>query len=115
MNKQTSYKNKLEEHYTFTGWDYLRPEERSELYHDVKNRHQPYVPGCNYRATYRTENGKIILTSYYTDVLAIDIDTREVQKLWKGYSATTMKHINKFLEMFGLPCMSKKDWVMMNV
>ena len=32
------------------------------------------------------------------------------EKLWNGYSVTTMKHVNDFRRLFGLPTLCKKEW-----
>lgn len=55
------------------------------------------------------ENGVNTLISYATRVCKIDIDGNFV-KLWDGYSATTMRHINAFRETYGLAPISKKQW-----
>lgn len=54
------------------------------------------------------------LKSYHTYICRIDRDGN-FTKLWDGYSATTMKHINIFREMFGLSTMTKYDWIMLNI
>lgn len=55
------------------------------------------------------ENGSKILQSYDTYVLKITSD-RDVVKLWDGESATTMRHINSFLQFYGKNKISVKDW-----
>lgn len=55
------------------------------------------------------ENGKIFLQSYNTPVCYINTNG-EIVKLWDGYSATTMKHINDFLGLFRKPGGGKKWW-----
>lgn len=54
----------------------------------------------------------ILLKSYATIVAMID-NNGEFVKLWCGYSATTMKHINAFCDRFGYPTMNKATWVAM--
>lgn len=68
------------------------------------------LPGANTRALYKVDNNKVVLQSYYTDVIMIDIDNNAVYKLWNGYSVTTLKHINTLLNMFKMPAYSKKEW-----
>lgn len=65
------------------------------------------------KARVRTENNMLILTSYNTDVIAYDFSTGELMRLWSGYSATTMKHINDFLLQNGWGTMNKKEWLAM--
>lgn len=55
-------------------------------------------------------NGTKTLTSYATDVAKIDIQGNFI-KLWGGYSATTMRHINAFRIENGLQAISKKEWL----
>lgn len=63
------------------------------------------------KAKYRTENGFTILKSYSTDVIAYNPTTGEIKRLWNGWSATTQKHINDFLNLFNLPNVNKKMWL----
>lgn len=49
------------------------------------------------KATVRQEDNKLILTSYNTDVVYIDLINGNFVKLWSGYSKTTLNHINDFL------------------
>lgn len=61
------------------------------------------------KATVSQYNGKIILTSYTTDVCYID--SEGFHRLWNGYSVTTMNHINEFLQQNGLEKLLKKEWL----
>ena len=54
------------------------------------------------------DNGDIELTSYTTIVCRIH--NGEFQKLWDGYSATTMRHINSFLCFYGIEGGGKAWW-----
>lgn len=97
---------------TYNGCDMLNREEVTELSRNVKQRKKNgsySLEGFNNRATIREEGNTIILTSYYTDVCAI-IDGHFV-KLWDGYSATTMKHINTFCKHFGFKGFNKRGWI----
>ena len=51
------------------------------------------------------------LRSYETQVLRVDGYGR-IQRLWPGYSATTMRHVNSFMHEMGFPpvCAGKKWW-----
>ena len=51
---------------------------------------------------------KSSLKSYET--IVCEMENGNFHKLWNGYSATTMKHINDFRRLFGLPKLSKKEW-----
>lgn len=57
----------------------------------------------------RTERGANILRSYDTDVCRIDAAGR-FYRMWDGYSATTLKHVNAFRALFGLEPLKKSDW-----
>ncbi len=56
-----------------------------------------------------SSTGAKTLYSYGTPIAHIESDGT-FEKLWYGYSATTMKHINSFRETFGLPKLSKSQW-----
>ena len=57
------------------------------------------------------ENKNIhVLQSYSTFVCYYNSDTREFVKLWDGYSATTMRHIESFRDHYGLSAIGKKEW-----
>lgn len=55
-------------------------------------------------------NGEKILVSYETPVCKIDRGGRFV-RLWNGYSATTMRHINSFLCFNRINGGGKKWWM----
>lgn len=55
------------------------------------------------------KDGEIILQSYDTFVCMIN-KSGEFVRMWEGYSVTTMRHINAFIEMFGIPGGGKKWW-----
>lgn len=114
MSKKKEYENRLWEHEEYNGFDYLNQNEVKALRQDVKERCKNgsfLLAGCNNRATVRkTENG-YVLTSYYTDVASFE--NGEFKKLWKGYSATTAKHIHAFRLFLGLPGVGKHEWIMM--
>lgn len=50
-----------------------------------------------------------ILQSYNTEVCAIDANGRFL-RFWAGYSATTMRHVNRFLQFYGIPGGGKAWW-----
>lgn len=55
------------------------------------------------------ENGDKTLISYTTPVLKLSADGK-LEKLWHGYSATTMRHINSFCDTFGINGGGKRWW-----
>lgn len=54
-------------------------------------------------------DGQKILRSYETNVCRIDSDG-SFHRLWSGYSATTMRHIDSFRKLNGLPMIGKAGW-----
>lgn len=55
------------------------------------------------------DNGDIVLQSYDTEVCKITKNF-EFVRMWDGYSATTMRHVNAFLDCFGIPGGGKAWW-----
>lgn len=128
MNKE--YKNRLEQHETAVdvtpslhyvgifGYEsaYLDREAQKDLRSDIKDRKQNghYVlDGTNNKATwYFDDDGGKVLRSYYTDVARLY--EGRLYKLWTGYSATTMNHINQFLYDNGHQMIRKYDWIMID-
>jgi hypothetical protein len=60
-----------------------------------------------------TANGIKYLVSYETIVACID-KVGKFHRFWNDYSATTMNHINKFCNLFGVSGYSKKEWESLN-
>ena len=56
------------------------------------------------------ELGVTFLKSYDTTVCAINENGTFI-RLWNGYSATTMRHINEFRLQNGMDKLSKADWL----
>lgn len=59
-----------------------------------------------------------MLRSYDTTVVAVDISpdgTPFVKKLWNGYSATTLRHVNELLMQLNFPKLSARAWRAMEV
>lgn len=59
------------------------------------------------------DNGDIELRSYETIVARIR--NGKFERLWDGYSATTMNHINSFLDTFGINGGGKAWWIALEV
>lgn len=55
------------------------------------------------------DKGYIMLKSYDTIVCRID-NYNNFDRLWHGYSATTMRHINEFCNQYGIPGGGKSWW-----
>lgn len=59
------------------------------------------------------DNGDIELRSYNTIVARIR--NGSFQRLWDGYSATTMNHVNAFIDTFGISGGGKAWWMGLEV
>lgn len=55
------------------------------------------------------DNGETVLQSYDTEVAKFT-SGGEFVRLWSGYSATTMRHVNSFLQSFGIAGGGKAWW-----
>lgn len=55
------------------------------------------------------DNGEKVLQSYETEVCKIT-SGGEFVRLWDGYSVTTMRHANSFLQFFGIAGGGKAWW-----
>ena len=58
--------------------------------------------------------GTKILYSYGTKVCSID-NNGTFHRHWGGYSATTMKHINSFIDTYGINGGGKAWWISQEV
>lgn len=54
--------------------------------------------------------GEHYLKSYDTLVCSYNPNSGAFWRLWTGYSATTMRHVNAFLALYGLPGGGKQWW-----
>ena len=54
------------------------------------------------------EDGDVELKSY--DTVVCRIHKGKFERLWVGYSATTMRHINSFIEFYGIEGGGKSWW-----
>lgn len=54
------------------------------------------------------DNGVIQLKSY--DTVVAEVKDGKFKRLWEGYSATTMKHVNAFIDMLGISGGGKAWW-----
>lgn len=64
----------------------------------------------NGKAMVELSYGRVILYSYNTQIARIN-RKGEFEKLWPGYSATTMKHIKAFCALYDVPCGGKSWWL----
>ena len=55
------------------------------------------------------DNGEKILQSYETKVCKITSEG-EFVRMWSGYSATTMRHVNSFVQLFNIARGGKSWW-----
>lgn len=55
------------------------------------------------------KDGETLLQSYDTIVCKID-KNGEFVRMWDGYSATTMRHVNSFLRLVGIAGGGKAWW-----
>lgn len=60
------------------------------------------------KALVLTSDNKIQLQSYNT--IVCEIENGIFKRLWGGYSATTMRHINAFIKAFNIQGGGKKWW-----
>lgn len=108
------YREMLNAHEQYNGMDYLRREEEKALREELKadrGRGAFALLGSNGRAVVIPTKGGYVLKSYYTEVAKV-IDG-EFYKIWYGYSATTLKHINLFRAALNMGTLSKREWVEM--
>ena len=72
-------------------------------------------PDDNHKSFYRKalvyvmDDGTKTLRSYQTAVCRVTPDG-VFHRMWDGYSATTMRHINAFLKLYGIPGGGKAWW-----
>ena len=55
------------------------------------------------------DNGETVLQSYDTEVCKIT-SSGEFVRIWSGYSVTTMRHVNSFLQFVGIAGGGKAWW-----
>ena len=66
------------------------------------------------KAEVYTENGIAYLRSYDTTVCSID-QNGKFRRHWRGYSATTMRHVNEFCYQYGIDVRGKAEWCALEV
>lgn len=73
---------------------------------------------CTNCQVVETEQGNVVF-SYGTPVFSIYDTMGGVsmgnRRLWNGWSATTQRHINKALDLYGIPHIDKAKWMKMPV
>lgn len=73
---------------------------------------------ANVVKAYNGDDACYTLRSYDTVVVSMFVvanGTPYVKKLWNGYSATTMRHINEMLMQHDFPKLSARVWCAMEV
>lgn len=93
--------------------DYLTsaPRKREAIENALRAGDVSILPKSNNRALIIDTPDKRYLQSYDTLILETDKATGATVKLWGGYSVTTMKHINEFMNRH----ISKAEWTAVNV
>ena len=62
------------------------------------------------------DDGNKFLISYGTPVMYWDAKTKNLHRLWDGWSSTTGRHVTEFSrQMEGCAVVTKKEWDMMEV
>ena len=109
--EKRAYNDKLNQHIIYGGYDYLTREETSELRRNINYyaKHDGHTKIGNGKASYYKGDYGITLRSYWTDVCRIN--RGRFYKMWEGYSATTLNHINEFLTIHGYKGFSKREWI----
>lgn len=77
---------------------------------ELTHRKQQYYGKARLVEVYSRNNLTIYLISYNTAVAKIDTNGHFI-RLWDGYSATTQKHIDAFMNRFGMRGLCKADWL----
>ena len=100
----------------YNGWYVSRALDANDLrelraeYKVDKQRGAFTLDGFNNRAVVIPTNGGYVLKSYDTIVCAMHYGT--FYKVWRGYSATTIKHINAFRKMCHMDTLfTKRGWI----
>lgn len=63
--------------------------------------------------SYNDDDMYLVLQSYDTNVVMVKITKGgmpQVRRLWDGYSATTMRHVNELLMQEDFPKLSARAW-----
>lgn len=95
-------------------WESCAPDSLKDLQNDIRQIQKDgegiKLKGSYDRAAiiYHTNNS-VILRSYYTDIAVIY--KGKFYKIWKGFTVTTLKHINLFREENSFPTLNKREWI----
>ena len=94
---------------------YMKPDDIKEMRSEYKeiatNKNAFALQGFGGRALVIRDGDVVTLQSYYTEVCRYNMKTDTFEKLWDGFSVTTLKHINLFREFLGLEKLSKREWI----
>ena len=114
-----------EEIYTFEHYNgfsfytnkYMTSEDLKEMrkdYKAIKAENNAFaLNGFGSRALVIKAGDIVTLQSYYTEVCRYNLKTDTFEKLWSGFSVTTLKHINIFRAFLGMSTLSKREWIEM--
>lgn len=103
---------------TYCGLDMMNQfelKDMKDVYKSLKLRGWQPLPGANTRAMINIVGDDVVLKSYYTNVLVINLKNYSVCKLWDGFSVTTLKHVNLLLDMFGFKRLNKKEFMNLEI
>lgn len=116
LREQAENANELYTFESYNGWyttRYMQPDDLKEMraeYREIKKNNAAFaLDDFGNRALIIPTNNGYILKSYYTEVA--EIRDGKFIKLWGGYSATTLKHINAFRKHYGFLTISKREWI----
>lgn len=91
-----------------SGYLIRSPRKRETLRSNAIEGKVTILPNSGNRAITIETDDDVYLQSYDTLILRKEKQTGKVHKLWNDYTATTMKHINTFLELS--KSMGKHEW-----
>lgn len=92
------------------GWLEKTPVKSAVLENAKKAGRVWILNNSNNRAIVIDTDTETYLQSYDTLILRYNKAAGTIEKLWKDYSKTTLKHVNDFIAAYGLPAFNKAGW-----
>lgn len=86
------------------------------MYYELKPFHtkqKSFYGKARVTVSYNDDDIYLVLDSYDTQVVMVRIakgGRPSVRRLWDGYSATTLRHVNELLMQEGFPKLSARAW-----
>lgn len=114
LRKEHDFSNERLRFYYNPFLESCAPDSLKELQNDIrqiqKDGEGKKLKGSYDRAAiiYHTNNS-VLLRSYYTDIAVIY--KGKFYKIWKGFTVTTLKHINLFRQEYSFSTLTKRDWI----